>query len=74
LSIVSEKRHRERVIDDEAAPVADGLVHELGRDRRVDTTRHGANDLTRRADEFPDALDLLVNELLLRSGGRVQSQ
>ena len=48
------------------APVTDGLMHELGGDGRVDAARDGADDLPGRTDEFPDALDLLVDEFLLQ--------
>ncbi|KAI3482194.1 hypothetical protein L1887_55164 [Cichorium endivia] len=44
--------------------VADGLVHELGGDGRVDTSRNGAEHLALGADDLADALDLLVDERL----------
>jgi len=70
---VETARREERQLEHSAlertrrdAPVTDGLVHELGGDGRVDAARDGADDLPGRTDEFPDALDLLVDEFLLQ--------
>jgi hypothetical protein len=46
-------------------PVTDGLVHELGRDGRVDSSTDGTNDLPSGADELPDPGNLLVDERVL---------
>lgn len=46
-------------------PVADGLVHELGRDRRVDTARDGTNNLALVSADLADAKDLLLDESVL---------
>lgn len=44
--------------------VANGLLHELGRDSRVNTTRDGANDLCAVSHKMPDADNLLLDEIL----------
>lgn len=44
--------------------VSNGLLHELGRDSRVNTARDGANDLCAVSHKMSDADNLLLDEIL----------
>ncbi|RUP42661.1 hypothetical protein BC936DRAFT_138249 [Jimgerdemannia flammicorona] len=47
-------------------PIANGLVHQLGGDGRVDTTGDSANNLADGTDDGTDTLDLRVDEGILK--------
>lgn len=50
---------------EEDEPVSNSLVHELGGDRRVDSSTNGSDDLSLGANEITNALDLLADESVL---------
>lgn len=54
--------HHTVIDEDSVETVANGFVHQLGSDCRIDTSRHGADNLAGRSNDVPDTLNLSVDE------------